>query len=57
MHAVLSLVAVRAGVSIVPESMASFWPNRLAYRAIAEPEAALDLSLAVSEPNPRVRHL
>ena len=41
MLAVLSLIAVGEGVSIVPETMASSRPDRLAYRAIAEPEAAL----------------
>lgn len=55
MHAVLSLVAVGAGVSIVPESMASFRPDRIAYRAIGEPEAAFELSLAVREPTPATK--
>ncbi|WP_300396968.1 LysR family transcriptional regulator [uncultured Sphingobium sp.] len=55
MHAVLSLVAVGAGVSIVPESMAGFRPDRIAYRAIAEPEAAFELSLAVREPTPATK--
>lgn len=55
MHAVLSLVAVGAGVSIVPESMASFRPDRIAYRAIAEPEAAFELSLAVRKPTPATK--
>lgn len=55
MHAVLSLVAVGAGVSIVPESMASFRPDRIAYRTIAKPEAAFELSLAVREPTPATK--
>ncbi|WP_095448688.1 LysR family transcriptional regulator [Ochrobactrum quorumnocens] len=52
MHAVLSLVSVGAGVSIVPESMSSFRPDRIAYRSITEPQADFELSLAVCEPTP-----
>ncbi len=39
MHAVLSLVAVDAGVAIVPASMASFRPQEIVYRVL-EGEAA-----------------
>ena len=52
MHAILSLVGVGAGVSIVPQSMASFRPDRIAYHSIKGPEAAFELALAVSEPTP-----
>ncbi|RDD69888.1 LysR family transcriptional regulator [Paracoccus versutus] len=52
MHAVLSLVAVGAGVSIVPESMASFRVDRIVYRQIEGAEAAFDLCLAVIGQNP-----
>lgn len=45
MHAVLSLVAVEAGVSIVPGSMAGFRGDRIAYRPIEGEEAAFGLSL------------
>ncbi|WP_295813518.1 LysR family transcriptional regulator [uncultured Nitratireductor sp.] len=55
MHAVLSLVAVGAGVSIVPESMASFRPDRIAYRQIEEVEGAFELCLAVQMPNPATK--
>ncbi|RVV97300.1 LysR family transcriptional regulator [Mesobaculum littorinae] len=54
MHAVLSLVAVGAGVSVVPESMARFRPDRIAYRPIAATGAAFSLSLAVHQPGPAV---
>jgi DNA-binding transcriptional LysR family regulator len=52
MHAVLSLVAVGAGISIVPASMASFRPDRIAYHEIADPQAAFELCLMVCEPTP-----
>lgn len=52
MHAVLSLVAVGAGASIVPESMSSFRPDRIAYRAIAAPQAAFQLNLAIRDATP-----
>lgn len=55
MHAVLSLVAIGAGVAIVPESMANFRPDSIAYRKIAKPEAAFELSLAVFEPTPATK--
>ena len=52
MHAVLSLVAVGAGVAIVPESMKQFRPDQIAYCPIAEPEADFALRLALHEPSP-----
>lgn len=52
MHAVLSLVAVGAGVSVVPESMRTFRSDRIAYRPIAGPGAAFTLCLALLEPTP-----
>lgn len=55
MHAVLSLVAVGAGVSIVPESMTSFRPDRIVYRQIEGGGATFDLCLAVDEHNPAAR--
>ena len=51
MHAVLSLVAVGAGVAIVPESMKQFRPDQIAYCPIAEPEADFALRLALHEPS------
>ncbi|WP_111429727.1 LysR family transcriptional regulator [Rhodobacteraceae bacterium DSL-40] len=57
MHAVLSLVAVGAGVSIVPASMASFRADRIAYRPIENAGSAFDLCLAVQDPNPAARAL
>ena len=57
MHAVLSLVAVGAGVSIVPHSMASFRSDRIAYRAIKGAEAAFDLCLAVNDQNAAAKGL
>lgn len=43
MHAVLSLVAVDAGVAIVPASMASFRPQEVVYRVIDGTEAGFEL--------------
>ncbi|HYQ24633.1 LysR family transcriptional regulator [Stenotrophomonas sp.] len=43
MHAVLSLVAVDAGVAIVPASMASFRPEEVVYRLIDGAEAGFQL--------------
>ncbi len=43
MHAVLSLVAVDAGVAIVPASMASFRPQEVVYRVINGTEAGFEL--------------
>lgn len=54
MHAVLSLVAVGAGVSIVPQSMASFRLDQIVYRQIEDAGAAFDLCLAVQKANPAV---
>ncbi|WP_414897842.1 LysR substrate-binding domain-containing protein [Rhodovulum sp. YEN HP10] len=54
MHAVLSLVAVGAGVSVVPESMRQFRPDQISYRSIAAAAADFPLCLAVIEPNPAV---
>jgi len=42
MHAVLSLVAVGAGVALVPGSMAGFRADEVVYRAIAVPEARFE---------------
>lgn len=50
MHAVLSLVAVEAGVSIVPQSMTGFRNDRVIYRAIDDGDASFDLSLCFREP-------
>ncbi|OCW56489.1 LysR family transcriptional regulator [Hoeflea olei] len=55
MHAVLSLVAIGAGVSIVPASMASFRSDRIAYRRIDAEEAAFGLCLAARDPTPAAR--
>lgn len=41
MHAVLSLVAVGAGVSIVPESMKGFQSERIEYRPCGVPRLGL----------------
>jgi DNA-binding transcriptional LysR family regulator len=58
MHSVLSLVAVEAGVAIVPQRMAGFRSDRIAYRPIADDEAAFGLSLCYREPivNPALRN-
>lgn len=54
MHAVLSLVAVGVGVSVVPKSMQRFQPDQVAYRSIAAAGATFPLCLAVLEPSPAV---
>ena len=48
MHGVLSLVAVEAGVAIVPGSMAAVRPNEVAYRPIAGEAAEFHLLLCRS---------
>ena len=45
MHGVLSLVAVEAGVSVVPASMAGFRGGEVVYRPIMQDDAAFDLVL------------
>jgi DNA-binding transcriptional LysR family regulator len=45
MQAVLSLVAVEAGVSMVPASMRVFRPDDVVYREIANPDAEFSLAL------------
>lgn len=45
MHGVLSLVAVEAGMAIVPASMAGFRSAEVAYRPITQDDAAFDLVL------------
>lgn len=50
-HAVLSLVAVGAGVSVVPESMSSFCTDRIDYRPLQGTEASFALNLAFYEPS------
>jgi len=45
MHAVLSLVAVEAGLSIVPQSMRGFRGDRIVYLPIQSDDARFDLSL------------
>lgn len=52
MHAVLSLVAVGAGVSIVPESMAGFRADRIAYRPLKGQDASFELWIASRDPSP-----
>ena len=57
LHAVLSLVAVDAGISIVPESMVSFRSDRVTYRPIRSSAANFELSFGFREPmtNPAIR--
>jgi len=45
MHAVLSLVAVGAGVSVVPESMSGFRGDRISYHPLSSSEPEFDLVL------------
>lgn len=55
MHAVLSLVAVGAGVSVVPESMRTFQADRIAYRPIDTAAVAFELSLITLAPSPAAK--
>ncbi|UZD69339.1 LysR family transcriptional regulator [Brucella sp. JSBI001] len=52
MHAVLSLVAVEAGISIVPQSMMGFRNDRIIYRPIKDGHAAFELSFCFRDPVP-----
>lgn len=58
MHAVLSLVAVEAGVAIVPASMTGFRPDEILYRPLqgAQAEFALQFCLRPESPSPVVRN-
>jgi len=47
MHAVLSLVAVEAGISVVPASMAGFRSAEVAYHPLAGSEATFELQLCL----------
>lgn len=47
MHAVLSLVAVEAGISVVPASMVGFRSEEVAYRHLQGDEAGFELHLCV----------
>ncbi|WP_217538070.1 LysR family transcriptional regulator [Stenotrophomonas sp. GbtcB23] len=47
MHAVLSLVAVEAGISVVPASMAGFRDAEVVYRPISGDEATFELHLCL----------
>lgn len=46
-HAVLSLVAVEAGISVVPASMAGFRSTEVAYHPLAGAEATFELQLCL----------
>ena len=52
MHAVLSLVAVGAGVSIVPESMRGFQSESITYRPLHGTEAEFGLCIMTRDPSP-----
>lgn len=52
MHAVLSLVAVEAGVAIVPASMASFRPEEIVYRELEGDAARFALQFCVRSQQP-----
>ncbi|MNN85962.1 DNA-binding transcriptional activator XapR [compost metagenome] len=52
MHAVLSLVAVEAGVAIVPASMAGFRPEEIVYRPLDGGNAAFELQFCMRPESP-----
>ncbi len=52
MHAVLSLVAVDAGVAIVPASMASFRPQEIVYRVLQGEAARFSLQFCMRPEQP-----
>lgn len=52
MHAVLSLVAVGAGVSVVPESMSGFRGDRISYHPLSSAEPEFDLVLGYRHLSP-----
>lgn len=59
MHAVLSLVAVEAGVAIVPASMVQVRPDEIVYRPIGDEAARFPLLLCrrAGEPDPTTARL
>ena len=52
MHAVLSLVAVEAGVAIVPASMTGFRPEEIVYRPLDGGNAAFELQFCMRPESP-----
>ncbi|MDR5859943.1 LysR family transcriptional regulator [Halomonas eurihalina] len=52
MHAVLSLVAVGLGVSVVPESMSGFRDDRITYRPINDAGSEFELSFIYRDLSP-----
>ncbi|WP_411850120.1 LysR family transcriptional regulator [Stenotrophomonas sp. LGBM10] len=57
MHAVLSLVAVEAGIAIVPASMQGFRADEVHYQPLEEVSARFDLQMCLraGEPSPALR--
>ena len=46
MQTIVSLVSAGIGVSLVPESVETFSPPRVAYRPLSGPNASLEIALA-----------
>lgn len=52
MHAVLSLVSVGGGVSVVPQSMSGFRRDQISYHPISGPEIEFDLAIGYRNLSP-----
>lgn len=55
MHAVLSLVSVGGGVSIVPQSMNNFCHEQISYHPISDPEIEFELAIGYRHLSPLAR--
>lgn len=55
MHAVLSLVSVGGGVSIVPQSMSNFCHEKISYYSISDPKVEFELAIGYRHLSPLVR--
>ncbi|WHU85572.1 LysR family transcriptional regulator [Pantoea agglomerans pv. betae] len=55
MHAVLSLVSVGGGVSVIPQSMSGFRGDQISYHPLSDPETAFDLVMGYRQLSPSAR--
>lgn len=55
MHAVLSLVSVGGGVSVIPQSMSGFRGDQISYHPLSDPETEFDLVIGYRQLSPSAR--
>jgi len=55
MHAVLSLVSVGGGVSVIPQSMSGFRGDQISYHPLSGPETEFDLVMGYRQLSPSAR--